>query len=68
MGDKGEKKGINPAAAGLVGAAIGAAAGAAAVALSDAKNRKKLGNTVNEIKGKINEWRDNTEEAKQDKE
>lgn len=58
----GDKKSINPAAAGLVGAAIGAAVGAAAVALSDEKNRKKLGKTVNEIKGKINEWRNDTEE------
>lgn len=73
----GDKKGINPAAAGLVGAAIGAAAGAAAVALSSEKNRKKLGKTVknltdegtktiNELKGKIDQWRDDAEEKVED--
>ncbi|MDO8452796.1 MAG: hypothetical protein Q7S79_03535 [bacterium] len=74
---EGLKQGVNPAAAGLVGAIIGVAAGAAAVALSDEKNRKKLGKTVknltaegtktvNELKGTINEWRDSAEEKVED--
>lgn len=73
----GDKKGINSTSAGLVGAAIGAAAGAAAVVLSSEKNRKKLGKTVknltdegtktlNELKGKVNGWRDNAEEKVED--
>lgn len=73
----GDKKGNNPAVVGLVGAAIGAAAGAAAVVLSSEKNRKKLGKTVknladqgtktvNELKGKIDQWRDDTEEQVED--
>lgn len=37
-----DKKGINPAATGVIGAVIGAAATAAAIALSDEKNRKKV--------------------------
>lgn len=72
-----DKKGINPTVAGLVGAVIGAAAGAAAVVLSDEKNRKKLGKTVknltdegtktvNGLKGKIDQWRDDTEEKVED--
>ncbi len=45
-----DKKGINPAAAGMVGAVVGAAVGAAAVVLSDEKNRKKLGAKVDQFK------------------
>ena len=43
-------KKMSPVAAGLVGAAVGAAIGAGAVALSDPKNRKKLGKKFEEIK------------------
>lgn len=44
------KKNITPAAAGLAGAVVGAAVGAAAVALADKDNRKKVQQTVEEIK------------------
>lgn len=45
-----DKKGINPAAAGVVGAVIGAAAAGAAIALSDKDNRKKLEKAFKEAK------------------
>ncbi len=46
-----EKKGGNGAVvAGVAAAVIGAAAGAAAVALSDKKNREKVGKVAGEIK------------------
>ncbi len=44
------KNKVSPATAGLVGAAVGAAIGAGAVALSDPKNRKKIGKKFEEIK------------------
>jgi gas vesicle protein len=44
------KKGMSPVTAGLVGAAVGAAVGAGAMALSDEKNRKKIGKKFNEFK------------------
>lgn len=50
MSDDNEKKGINPAAAGVVGAVIGAAAAGAAIALSDKENRKKVGKVIKEVK------------------
>ncbi len=43
-------KGVNPVAAGVVGAVVGAAVGATAVALSDEKNRKKIGKKFDELK------------------
>lgn len=43
------KKSINPAAAGVVGAVIGAAAAGAAIALSDKDNRKKVGKAIKEV-------------------
>lgn len=45
-----DKKGINPAAAGIVGAAIGAAVAGAAIALSDKENRKKVGKKLTQIR------------------
>lgn len=44
------KNKVSPVTAGLVGAAVGAAIGAGAVALSDPKNRKKIGKKFEEIK------------------
>lgn len=44
------KKGMSPVEAGLVGAAVGLAVGASAVALSEEKNRKKIGKKFNEFK------------------
>lgn len=44
------KNKVSPATAGLVGAAVGAVIGAGAVALSDPKNRKKIGKKFEEIK------------------
>ena len=43
-------KKVSSVTAGLVGAAVGAAIGAGAVALSDPKNRKKIGKKFEEIK------------------
>ncbi len=45
-----DNKGVNPAAAGVVGAVIGAAVAGAAVALSDKENRKKVGKAIEEIR------------------
>lgn len=45
-----KKGGINPLAAGAVGAAIGAAIGVAAVELSDEKNRKAVGKKLEELR------------------
>lgn len=44
------KKVANLVEAGVVGAVVGAAIGATAVALSDSKNRKKLGKKFEELK------------------
>lgn len=44
------KKGASAVGAGIVGAVVGAAIGATAVALSDEKNRKKIGKKFNEYK------------------
>lgn len=44
------KKGMNPLAAGAIGAAIGAAVGVAAVELSDEKNRNAVGKKLGEIR------------------
>lgn len=46
----GGKKGINPIAASLAGAAVGAAVAAGTIALSDKKNRKKIEKIFDEIK------------------
>lgn len=46
----GEKKGINPIAASLAGAAVGAVVAAGTIALSDKKNRKKVEKIFDEIK------------------
>jgi hypothetical protein len=43
-------KKVNPAAAGVAGAAIGAAVAGAAVALSDKRNRKKVGVLAKKLK------------------
>jgi gas vesicle protein len=43
-------KGVSPITAGVVGAVVGAAVGATAVALSDEKNRKKIGKKFDEFK------------------
>lgn len=49
----GNKKGIGgTVVAGVVGAMVGVAAGAAAVALSDEKNRQKVGKVAGEWKEK----------------
>lgn len=45
-----KKGGINPLAAGAIGAAIGAAIGVAAVELSDEKNRNAVGKKLGEIR------------------
>lgn len=44
------KKGMNPLAAGAIGAAIGAAVGVAAVELSDEKNRQAVGKKLGELR------------------
>jgi VIT1/CCC1 family predicted Fe2+/Mn2+ transporter len=44
-----DKKGINPAAAGIAGAVIGAAAAAAAIVLSNEKNRKKAEKILSDL-------------------
>lgn len=44
------KKGTSAIGAGIAGAVIGAAIGATAVALSDERNRKKIGKKFNEYK------------------
>jgi gas vesicle protein len=46
-------KGMSPVAAGVVGAVVGAAVGATAVVLSEEKNRKAIGKSFNEVKGKV---------------
>jgi hypothetical protein len=45
-----KKNGVNPVAASLAGAALGAAAAAGAIILSDKKNRKKLENTLDQLR------------------
>ena len=45
--------GMNPVAAGVVGAVVGAAVGATAVVLSEEKNRKAIGDKFNEVKGQV---------------
>lgn len=45
-------KGMNPLAAGVIGAAVGAAVGAAAVELADEKNRENLQNKLEELEEK----------------
>lgn len=45
-----DKKGVNPAAAGLIGAVVGAAAGAAAVVMSDEKTRRKVEKAIKVLK------------------
>lgn len=48
-------KGMNPVAAGVVGAVVGAAVGATAVVLSEEKNRKAIGKGINDVKDKVEE-------------
>lgn len=43
-------KGVNPLAAGAMGAVVGAVAGAAAVAMTDEENRKKVTKAINKLK------------------
>lgn len=57
-----QKKGVNPVAAGIAGAAV-AAAGMAAVALSDKDNRKKAEKILKDFKGKAENMRDKIMES-----
>ncbi len=53
---KAVKKGINPIAAGVVGAAVTAAAAGTVVMLSDKKRRKRIAKTLNNVTNKGRQW------------
>lgn len=62
MANKTNNKGMNPLAAGAIGAAVGAAVGVAAVELSDEKNRERLGEKMAEVGNMVGEVRDTVSE------
>ena len=67
-----QKKGVNPAAAGLVGAVVGAAAASAVIALSDKKTRKRMEKGLNDLKSegkkKLYQFKKKLEEMRQETE
>ncbi|QQG44483.1 MAG: hypothetical protein HYW86_01025 [Candidatus Roizmanbacteria bacterium] len=46
-------KGVNPLLAGIVGTVAGAAGAAATIALTDEKARRRMGDTINDIKDQV---------------